>query len=146
MHVPRLASALVMAMAGMLTLSDAQATPLLVRAPLPPHFEFPEGLPPPPMMSRQSKGAFICFIEDIDGDGKVTIVATLYQRGFSGLDVPPKTWPDESGNSRGARVNGKPVIVRVIASFLYDRVAEDVLDRKCSWAAYDVWHAAHPDL
>jgi len=129
-----------------LVICSATSAPLLLRPPFPANLDLPEPLPPPPVLSRHHAGSFICFIEDIDASGNVSLVATLYQSGLPEFDHAPKTYPDETGYRHGAKLLGRPIAVRMITTILYDPNANAVADLKCSWSAYDVWHAAHPRL
>lgn len=118
-------------------------TPLLLRYPLPAGLVQPVPFPPPPFLSYHSPGAVICLIQDVGVDGKVTNVATLYRRRVP-LSVALEPSPDETGYQHPATLNGKPISVRLIHTFLYGVGAKVIADKRCSWAAYDRWRAINP--
>jgi len=128
---------------AVLTATPSNAAPVLLRPPIPTGLIFPEPNPPPPILSFHAPGAVICFIQDVDTNGNVSTVATLYRRGVPRSVLSRKRFPDQTGYRHPAMLNGKPVSVRLISTYLYDADAKATADRKCSWNAYDRWHAAN---
>ena len=141
-----------MAALATLVVSSAVAdstTPLLLRPPTPASLIPPEPLPPTPVLLIPSKdfpippGSLVCFIADVDTDGKVSVVATLHPSGVPGFDELRQKYLEDRRFSP-ATLDGQPVTVRLIRVFMYGPGDRAAADAKCSWTAYDAWLAASP--